>query len=92
MGNPSSPAELHHWPGLSLASGKHIHRWELFGPQGARAEVHFTPRLITTDMLALREAAVAGVGLVQLPVLMVKDQLAAGSWLPCWKDGNPEER
>ena len=78
MGNPSSPAELHHWPGLSLASGKHIHRWELFGPQGARAEVHFTPRLITTDMLALREAAVAGVGLVQLPVLMVKDQLAAG--------------
>lgn len=59
-------------------SGKHIHRWELFGPQGARAEVHFTPRLITTDMLALREAAVAGVGLVQLPVLMVKDQLAAG--------------
>ena len=63
---------------VSLASGKHVHRWELFGPQGARAEVHFTPRMITTDMLALREAAVAGVGVVQLPQLMVKDQLAAG--------------
>lgn len=78
MGPLSSPAELNHWPGLSLAAGKHLHRWELFGPEGARAEVHFTPRLITTDMLALREAAVAGVGVVQLPVLMVKEQLAAG--------------
>ncbi|EAX1655911.1 LysR family transcriptional regulator, partial [Salmonella enterica] len=78
MGSPSAPAELSHWPGLSLASGKHIYRWELYGPQGARAEVHFTPRMITTDMLALREAAMAGVGLVQLPILMVKEQLAAG--------------
>ena len=78
MGALHSPAELTRWPGLSLASGKHVHRWELFGPQGARAEVHFTPRMITTDMLALREAAVAGVGVVQLPQLMVKDQLAAG--------------
>lgn len=78
MGALHSPAELTRWRGLSLASGKHVHRWELFGPQGARAEVHFTPRMITTDMLALREAAVAGVGVVQLPQLMVKDQLAAG--------------
>jgi DNA-binding transcriptional LysR family regulator len=29
-------------------------------------------------MLALREAAIAGVGVVQLPLLMVRDQLAAG--------------
>jgi DNA-binding transcriptional LysR family regulator len=78
MGALHSPAGLTRWPGLSLASGKHVHRWELFGPQGAQAEVHFTPRMITTDMLALREAAVAGVGVVQLPQLMVKDQLAAG--------------
>ena len=31
-----------------------------------------------TDMLALREAAIAGVGAVQLPGLMTKEQLAAG--------------
>jgi DNA-binding transcriptional LysR family regulator len=71
-GGATLSGELTRWPGLSLASGKHVHRWELFGPQGARAEVHFTPRMITTDMLALREAAVAGVGVVQLPQLMVK--------------------
>lgn len=82
MGMPSAPAELTRWPGLSLSAGKHIHRWELFGPHDARAEVHFTPRFITTDMLALREAAVAGIGAVQLPMLMVKDQLAAGVLVP----------
>lgn len=78
MGTPTAPSELSRWPGLSLSAGKHIHRWELYGPQGARAEVHFTPRFITTDMLALREAAIAGVGAVQLPILMAKEQLAAG--------------
>lgn len=78
MGAPTAPSELCRWPGLSLSAGKHIHRWELYGPQGARAEVHFTPRFITTDMLALRAAAIAGVGAVQLPILMVKEQLAAG--------------
>ncbi|CDL08207.1 Transcriptional regulator, LysR family [Klebsiella pneumoniae IS43] len=34
--------------------------------------------MVTTDMLALREAAMAGVGVVQLPLLMVRDQLASG--------------
>lgn len=79
MGKPLSPDELSRWPGLSTSAGKHVHRWSLNGPNGAKAEVHFTPRLITSDMLALREAAVAGVGVVQLPILMAKDQLADGS-------------
>jgi hypothetical protein len=61
-----------------MGEGKHIHKWELSGPGGAKAEIHYHPRLITTDMLALREAAMAGVGVVQLPILMVKDQLASG--------------
>ncbi len=67
-----------HWPGLSTGANKHQHKWQLTGPGGARAEVYFTPRMVTTDMLALREAAMAGVGVVQLPLLMVRDQLASG--------------
>lgn len=66
MGKPLAPASLSSWPGLSPGAGKQ-HRWELSGPEGARAEVWFTPRMITSDMLALREAAIAGVGIVQLP-------------------------
>ncbi len=78
QGMPEMPSELSAWPGLSMGEGKQVHKWELTGPEGARAEIHYVPRLITTDMLALREAAVAGVGVVQLPILMVKDQLATG--------------
>ncbi|HDX8333069.1 TPA: LysR family transcriptional regulator [Raoultella ornithinolytica CD1_MRS_4] len=79
MGRPQAPSQLSTWPGLSLDAGKHRHKWQLSGPEGARAEVYFTPRMVTTDMLALREAAIAGVGVVQLPLLMVRDQLAAGT-------------
>lgn len=78
MGKPLVPSELSAWPGLSTNEGKHIHKWELSGPEGAKAEIHYHPRLITTDMLALREAAIAGIGVVQLPILMVKEQLASG--------------
>ena len=78
LGRPQAPSELSAWPGLSLGANKHQHKWQLTGPEGARAEVYFTPRMVTTDMLALREAAMAGVGGVQLPWLMVRDQLASG--------------
>lgn len=78
LGKPSMPSELSAWPGLSMGIGKHIHKWALFGPDGAKAEIHYHPRMIATDMLALREAAMAGIGVVQLPILMVKDQLTSG--------------
>ncbi|EFB5188776.1 LysR family transcriptional regulator [Escherichia albertii] len=78
LGRPQAPSGLSVWPGLSLGTNKHQHKWQLTGPGGARAEVHFTPRMITTDMLALREAAIMGIGVVQLPLLMVRDQLASG--------------
>lgn len=77
LGRPQAPSS-ERWPGLSTGANKHQHKWQLTGPGGARAEVYFTPRMVTTDMLALREAAMAGVGVVQLPLLMVRDQLASG--------------
>jgi len=79
MGIARTPDCLSRWPGLSMSAGKHIHKWLLDGPDGAKAEVRFTPRLISGDMLALREAAIAGVGVVQLPILMAKEQLASGT-------------
>ena len=45
------------------------------------------PRLVTSDMVALRNAAVAGLGVLQLPLMMVRDELASGALvrlLPGW--------
>ncbi len=87
FGLPAAPADLNAWPSLGLGEPQHTYNWTLNGPDGAQAVVHHTPRFVTTDMIALRNAAVAGVGVVQLPRLMLHEQLAAGSLLrllPAW--------
>ena len=43
-------------------------------------------------MLALREAAMAGIGVVQLPILMVKDQLASGELIRVLEAWEPKEK
>ncbi|MEQ8227588.1 MAG: LysR family transcriptional regulator [Rhodospirillales bacterium] len=84
---PQSPADLNEWPSLGIGVRQQSYSWTLYGPGGAMANVHHTPRFVTTDMIALRTAALAGVGIVQLPLLMVKDQMEEGALvnvLPDW--------
>ncbi|HVR49405.1 MAG TPA: LysR substrate-binding domain-containing protein, partial [Pseudorhodoferax sp.] len=64
---PRVPADLAAWPSLALALAQQQHVWELQGPGGAQAMVRHHPRLVTRSMGALRAAALAGVGVVQLP-------------------------
>lgn len=86
-GVPRAPANLADWPSLGLGTPQQEHIWTLFGPDGEQAAVHHRPRYVTGDMIALRSAALAGVGVAQLPVMMVRDQLAEGSLIrliPGW--------
>lgn len=89
QGMPNAPADLTDWPSLGLGPPQRHHTWTLFGPNEAQAVLHHTPRFITTDMLALRKAAIAGVGVVQLPTLMVCDQLLDGSLIKLLPDWPP---
>lgn len=73
---PQAPADLTGLPSLDSGVPQHEHVWNLFGPNGAWATIPHHPRLITRDMIALRAGAVAGVGVVQLPTMMVCDELA----------------
>ncbi|OUM04026.1 LysR family transcriptional regulator [Variovorax sp. JS1663] len=86
-GTPQAPAELTRLPSLALGLPQGEHAWTLFGPEAAQVAIHHGPRLVTRSMLALRAAAVAGVGVVQLPTMMVCDQIEAGQLvrvLPAW--------
>ena len=56
------PADLNSLPSLDLGPPRQDHVWRLEGPDGAQATVHHRPRRVTDDMLALRSAAIAGVG------------------------------
>lgn len=86
-GTPASPADLADCPSLALGPPQDEHTWTLFGPGGAQAVLHHRPRLVSSDMPTLCRAALAGVGIVQLPTMMVCDELAAGTLqrlLPDW--------
>ena len=87
-GHPRDPAGLSRFPSLDLGTPQNEHAWHLFGPGGAQATVEHRPRLVTRGMLALRDAAVAGVGVVQLPTMMIATQLASGALvrvIPDWR-------
>ncbi|WP_343618965.1 LysR substrate-binding domain-containing protein [Ralstonia sp.] len=63
------------------------HVWQLVGPDGQEVQVRHHPRYITDDMTALRQAALRGVGVVQLPCMVVEDDLRSGAlidMLPGW--------
>jgi DNA-binding transcriptional LysR family regulator len=55
-----------------------VARWTLVGPEGERV-VRVSGSLVTSDTLVLRDAAVAGLGLVNLPEYAVRAQLADGT-------------
>lgn len=78
FGTPAVPADLPGLPSLDLGVPQNEHVWHLRGPNDAQASIRHRPRLITRGMLTLREAALAGVGIVQLPTMMIKDHFARG--------------
>jgi DNA-binding transcriptional LysR family regulator len=87
-GMPAGPADLARFPSLDLGVPQNEHAWRLHGPDGAQANVFHRPRLVTRAMLALRTAAVAGVGVVQLPTMMIEHELARGELVrvvPQWR-------
>lgn len=81
-GLPKHPADLSDWPSLALGRPQSQHAWALFGPQGEHATLHHTPRFVTDDMAALRTMTVAGLGIAQLPLMMIGKQLDQGTLQP----------
>ena len=86
---PRVPADLNALPSLDLVPPGREHVWQLDGPEGASAAVHHDPRLVSDDMTTLRVAAAAGIGVVQLPTMVVEEDLRRATlvavlphWLP----------
>jgi DNA-binding transcriptional LysR family regulator len=87
---PLAPGDLNKLPSLSWGSPhREHHEWRLDGPDGTTAVIRHKPRLITEDMVALRFAALCGVGVTQFPTMLVADDLAAGSLVDVIPDWAP---
>ncbi|KAF1024681.1 MAG: HTH-type transcriptional regulator DmlR [Burkholderia plantarii] len=86
---PRVPADLAMLPSLALGLPQDDHVWNLRGGDGSLATIRHRPRFVTRSMSALRAAALAGVGIVQLPTMMVDDALASGTLLAVLPDWAP---
>jgi len=82
-----SPSDLSGLPSLYTGSARRDHQWRLDHKDGQTMLIPHRPCLITDDIAVLREATLAGVGVVQLPTIMVWEDIRAGRLvhvLPQW--------
>jgi len=87
FGQPTHLTQLQNWPSLGLGQPQNNFEWTWRSPTGETVSVPFTPRFITTDMVALSNAALEAVGVVQLPTLAVANEINSGrliKLLPHW--------
>ncbi|HLQ86848.1 MAG TPA: LysR substrate-binding domain-containing protein [Salinisphaeraceae bacterium] len=99
---PQTPSDLPALPTLDWDRTNDDYSWRLDGPDGVVTQIEHAPRLVTDDMVTLRRAALQGLGVVQLPLLVGGDDLAAGrlvevlpGWAPRsgeWQAVFPERR
>lgn len=87
---PLRPADLAGLPSLSLDLPGRAPVWHLFGPDGAEARVPHRPRLVTDDLSQLLQAALQGVGIVQLPDMVTDASLARGELVDILADWAPQ--
>ncbi|QOZ27984.1 LysR substrate-binding domain-containing protein [Bradyrhizobium sp. CCBAU 51753] len=85
-GVPATPEEIAQHDTLAIAKSGPSN-WTLTGPNDRRCIVQITPRLQSNNMVALKEAACANLGIVALPGYICRDELASGRLtqiLPRW--------
>ncbi len=85
---PSVPGELAGLPSLDFEQVDRQHLWALDGPDGATAQIRHRPRLVTDNAETLHQAALAGLGVVKLALLVAGHDLQAGRLvdvLPGWE-------
>ncbi|WP_324018010.1 LysR substrate-binding domain-containing protein [Aeromonas caviae] len=85
------PPDLLSWPSLGHGASLEGHHWTLLGPDCARVKQHHSPRFATTDMQTLRQGAIDGLGVVQLPTMMMNEPLADGRLVRLLPDWAPRQ-
>ena len=84
----SEPQQLTQFPVLMMESFAPEYHWQLFSNDQQEQKVQCHPRLTTTDLTALREATLQGLGIAKLPELMVAEDIKQGCLihvLPEWQ-------
>ncbi|WP_421907358.1 LysR substrate-binding domain-containing protein [Mameliella sp.] len=93
IGTGAAPTDLQGQPGLALGWRPGGNSWSLQGPGGSTASIPYAARMRCDDMVSLKQAAAAGLGVVALPAYVCAEDVSAGRLsrlLPDWTAGLPE--
>jgi DNA-binding transcriptional LysR family regulator len=90
---PQRPKDLANHPSLFMMRTGVAPVWRLRHSGRAKDEVvmPLTPRLLSDDMIGLKQAAIAGVGIVALPGYVCREDVRSGALrrvLPAWLAGD----
>ena len=90
---PHTPQDLRGHPSLFMMRTGVAPVWRLRHASKAKEEVvmPLTPRLLSDDMIGLKQAAIAGLGVVALPGYVCRDEVRSGALrrvLPAWLAGD----
>lgn len=92
-GVPMTPEDLDGHAGLKLGWTRDTGHWVLRASDGSTFSKPYQPLLCSDDMVTLKQAASAGLGIVGLPLYTCRDELRAKRLvrvLPGWTAGNAE--
>ncbi len=90
---PLLPADLNRFETLDVPTGDGRHVFDLIAPDGTRHAHEHEPRLVTADLMTIREAVLSGVGIAALPEMMYGSALRAGQLspvMPGWTFPTPQ--
>lgn len=85
----AAPSDLTRFPSMSWSTVPSEHEWCLTGRSGDEMTVRHAPRFVTEDMIAILRAARLGVGIVQLPSMVVEEAITRGDLVPVLPDWTP---
>jgi len=92
-GTPMTPEDLDGHAGLKLGWKPDTGHWVLRASDGSTFSKPYQPLLCSDDMVTLKQAASAGLGIVGLPLYTCRDELRVKRLvrvLPDWTAGNAE--
>ena len=93
VGAPRTPQDLGKHSSLFMMRSGVPPAWRLRHAHGGKGDVavSLAPRLMSDDMIGLKQAAIAGLGIVALPGYVCRDELRSGALrrvLPHWLAGD----
>jgi DNA-binding transcriptional LysR family regulator len=77
-GRPASPLDAARNATLSYGSVQGPHVWKLVDPDERELQIRHEPTLIADDMVLVRQAAVGGLGIAQLPLSACLGEIRQG--------------